>query len=68
MQLFENVVPKTAENFKRLLLGNSQYQGRDLTLTGTGIARHVQRSFIQFGNMPDGNCSIFGPKFRDESF
>lgn len=68
MKLFENVVPKTAENFKQLLLGSAKYQGRPLSLVNTQISRFVQRSFIQMGNMEGGNCSIFGPKFRDESF
>lgn len=68
MKLFENVVPKTAENYKQLLLGSAKYQGRSLSLVNTNISRFVQRSFIQLGNLPDGNCSIFGPKFRDESF
>lgn len=51
MQLFENVVPKTAENFRRLLLGNASYCGNHLSLIGTGIKRHVPMSFIEMGHM-----------------
>ena len=61
-------MPKTAENFKQLLLGSGKYQNRPLSLVNTPISRFVQRSFIQMGSMEAGNCSIFGPKFRDESF
>lgn len=68
IQLFENVVPKTAENYKRLLLGNGRFKERNLSLVGSGISKHIQRSYIELGNMANGNCSIFGPKFRDESF
>lgn len=62
------MVPRTAENYKRLLLGTAQYEGRNLSLVGTHINRVVQRAFLQLGTLPDGNCSIFGPQFRDESF
>lgn len=61
-------MPKTAENFKRLLLGTGKFKGRELTLINTTISKHVPRSYLEMGNMHDGNCSIFGPKFRDESF
>jgi hypothetical protein len=66
MQLFENTVPKTSENFKKLLLGNASYLGNHLSLIGTGIRRHVPGAFIEMGHMEQGdNCSIFGPTFRD---
>lgn len=51
-----------------MLLGTAKYQDRNLSLVGTGISRIVERSFIQMGAMEGENCSIFGPKFRDESF
>ena len=68
MQLFENTVPKTAENFKRLLLGTGSYEGRPLSLIGTHIHHVVMRGYAELGHLQGGNCSIFGPKFRDESF
>lgn len=68
MQLFENIVPKTAENYKRLLLGTGSYKDKKLSLINSSISRYVPRAFFQFGNMENGNYSIFGPKFRDESF
>lgn len=68
MQLFENVVPKTAENYKQLLLGVGKYKGQPLSLIGTKISRIVPRGFIQVGSTEDAVGSIFGPKFRDESF
>lgn len=64
-QLFENVVPKTSENFRRLLLGKANYQGRVLSLLNTFVNDFVPKAYIQLGNLPDGNCSIFGPTFRD---
>jgi cyclophilin family peptidyl-prolyl cis-trans isomerase len=63
--LFENVVPKTAENFKRLLLGTGNYKGRPLSLINTSIDKFLPRAYFQLGALNDGNCSIFGPKFRD---
>ena len=51
-----------------MLLGSGKYKDRALSLIGSGICKHVPRAYVQLGTMNDGNCSIFGPKFRDESF
>jgi hypothetical protein len=64
-QLFENIVPKTAENYKQLLMGTAKFKDRPLSLVGTGISKHTSRVYLQLGTMRDGNCSIFGPTFRD---
>jgi peptidylprolyl isomerase len=61
-------VPRTAENYKQLLLGTGKYKERALSLVGTNISKHINRTFLQLGTMREGNCSIFGPTFRDESF
>jgi cyclophilin family peptidyl-prolyl cis-trans isomerase len=68
MQLFENTVPRTAENFRRLLLGTASYQGRSLSLINNHFFRQVPRAYAELGHLAEGNCSIFGPTFRDESF
>jgi cyclophilin family peptidyl-prolyl cis-trans isomerase len=61
-------VPRTAENFKRLLLGTANYNGRGLSLIGNRVHNIVPRSYFELGHLEGGNCSIFGPTFRDESF
>jgi cyclophilin family peptidyl-prolyl cis-trans isomerase len=68
IKLFENVVPRTAENFKRLLLGTANYRGRNLSLIGNHFHHVVPRAYAEIGHLEGGNCSIFGPTFRDESF
>lgn len=68
MQLFENTVPRTAENFRRLLLGTGSFAGRKLSLLNTHFHHQVPRAYAELGHLPEGNCSIFGPTFRDESF
>jgi hypothetical protein len=49
-------------------LGTATYKERNLTLIGTGFNKHIKKAYFELGTMPDGNCSIYGPKFRDESF
>jgi hypothetical protein len=44
-RLFESVVPKTAENFKRLLLGNGKYQNRILSLINNKVSDYVPRAY-----------------------
>ena len=61
-------MPRTSENFKRLLLGTASYQGKALSLINNRVHQYVPRGFIELGHLADGNCSIFGPTFRDESF
>ena len=68
MQLFDNTVPRTAENFRRLLLGTASYQGRPLSLIKNHFLRQVPRAYAEMGHLAEGKYSIYGPTFRDESF
>lgn len=45
-RLFESVVPKTAENFKRLLLGNGKYQNRILSLINNKVHGYIPRAYF----------------------
>jgi hypothetical protein len=44
-------VPKTTENYKRLLLGTHNYQGRQLSLIGNCINQVIQRGYIELGHL-----------------
>ena len=48
-----------------MLLGYGKYEQRNLSLVGTNVHQYIEQNFIQLGQMADGNCSIFGPTFRD---
>ena len=68
MKLFDNIVPKTVENYLRLFLGTGTYRGRKLSLIGNSFHRVFPRGYILGGKMDGGNMSIYGPLFADESF
>ena len=68
IELFENRVPRTAGNYKKLLLGNGESNGKKLNLTGVVASRIIPNSYIEFGDMEGGNYSIYGERFADESW
>jgi len=39
-----------------------------LSLLNNQVHDYLPRGYIEFGHLAEGNCSIFGPTFRDESF
>ena len=49
-------------------MGKGKYQERILSLINNQINDYVPRAYIELGHLQEGNCSIFGPTFRDESF
>lgn len=70
IELRKDVVPKTAENFRRICVGDfvSKTSQRRLTYSGTRIHR-VQRIFaICGGTIGKVGESIYGPTFPDENF
>lgn len=70
IELRKDIVPKTAENFRRLCIGDhiSPTTQQKLTYTGTRIHR-VQRIFaICGGTIGQVGESIYGPTFPDENF
>ena len=68
IELFENKVPKTAGNFKKLFLGVGEHRGRQLSLANTSISRIYPNSHVEFGDLEGGNWSIYGERFADESW
>jgi len=74
-ELFKNVVPRTAENFRQLCTGEagrSKVSGKMLHFQGSGFHRIISNFMAQGGDFTRGNGtggeSIYGEKFADENF
>lgn len=73
VELFANVVPRTARNFRELATGhNARGAAGPLRLKGTPFHRIVPGFMVQGGDVTEGDgrggASIYGPKFEDENF
>lgn len=72
-ELFDDVVPKTVENFKHLCIGDkTSAAGVKLAYAGSSFHRCIKGFMLQGGDFTRGDGtggeSIYGEKFEDEGF
>ncbi|KVI00724.1 Cyclophilin-like peptidyl-prolyl cis-trans isomerase domain-containing protein [Cynara cardunculus var. scolymus] len=72
MELFADIAPKTAENFRQFCTGEYRKAGLPVGYKGCQFHRIIKDFMIQAGDFLKGDgsgcVSIYGSKFEDENF
>ncbi|GAA5829394.1 hypothetical protein JCM3766R1_001084 [Sporobolomyces carnicolor] len=72
MELFDDIVPRTAENFRQLTTGEHRENSLPVGYKNAVFHRVIPHFMIQGGDFLNsdgtGSLSIYGSKFEDENF
>lgn len=72
MELFKDVAPRTAENFRQFCTGEFQRNGVPVGYKGCAFHRVIKGFMLQGGDFRNGDgtgrVSIYGDSFADEDF